>query len=843
MFAGTPANAAPTALYLDTAFGTSGTSQVGVLGQYFTLASTVQGGSDSDVVEYFIEGAVAADITATGRFVTDVRANASSPTQYTAAVVRAIDNDAKTASFESAAWVAGNTYQFGIQLNKTNITATTSIKVTPFLDSVNNDNKPGANELTGTPVTINFIKASELTATPTLTTVTAGAVVKAAVALSGSVNTSQLRATTDGAPANSDLVTVDFKEFGDDWAAATGQAARWSITDAVIRAVSSTATATVSHGYGATAKLYTVASGTATAVTPGAGTVSALANVSVATGTSYRASANSSSNVIRAGSGSIVAETAVTAVSGKSVAGAKVTFTIKETGVASLPAGATVTAGGKTLTIASSSTQEEITVDVNSAADGSVELPISYTGVTDAKAFQVSAAATGAAGAATGGSAITLTGQDSAAATVVDELKSANSSVARVVARNAAFSYGLKIVDQFGQVPTGSFRLVQTTTGTAAVASPTAVTAGAATITGTDTSTADGSYSVTSTLQRLGTDGTTWSAVGSIAINTALTIGAAKTAATITLAQGNTTALVRNGATLVAGNSTLEQSTVARTVAGGSTISATITDAAGANVAGTPVTFTAAGVLFNAGSVYGLGSITVNTAANGTTGTVNVYSNIVGDVTVTATSGAATAATKKFTFAAPTSGGTTWTVTAPANVLPGATLKYTAKLTDKFGAAVDTTLSVVRITYTGPGYVTATLPTDTDKDGLVSFTVLLGAGDSGSATVKLEYANTNGFEETVDNDDVVKTSTIVIGAAPVAAAKANVVGKTKAFSVSVSGNASAKNVVVKVAGKTVATLKGSASAKTYTVKATKGSKKVTVYVGGKLVATKTVSVK
>jgi hypothetical protein len=842
LFAGTPATAAPTALYLDTAFGTSGTSQVGVLGQYFTLASTVQGGSNNDVVEYFVEGATAANITATGRFVTDLTSVAYSPTQYTATTVRAIDNDAKTASFESAAWVAGNTYQFGIQLNKTNITTTTSIKVTPFLDSVNNDNKPGANELTGTPVTINFIKASELTATPSLTTVTAGSVVKAAVALSGSVNTSQLRSTTDGAPSSSDLVTVDFKELGADWGANTGVAARWSITDGVIRAVTAADTATASRGYGATAKLYAVASASADVVVAATGTVASLDSVSVASGTSYRLSANSSSNVVRAGSGAITAKTKVTAVSGKSVAGAKVTFTITEESAASLPIGATLTAGGKTLTAASSSKTEEITVDVTSAADGSVSLPITYTGVTDGKKFRVSAAATAANGAATGGTYIELTGQDSAAASVVDELQSANANVVRVVARNAAFSYGLKIVDQFGQVPTGSFRFVQTTTGTAAVASPIAVTSGAATITGTDSSTADGSYSVTATLQRLGTDGTTWAAVGSLAVNTAFTIGTAKTAATITLAQGATTALVRNGKALVAGNSTLEQDTIARTVAGGSSISATITDRTGANVAGAPVTFTAAGVLFKAGSVYGLGSITVYTGTNGQTGDVNVYSNIVGDVTVNVTSGAATAATKKFTFAAPTSGGTTWTVTAPVSVLPGATLKYSAKLTDEFGAAVDTTLSVVRITYTGPGYVTATLPTDTDKDGIVSFTVLLGAGDTGSATVKLEYANTNGFEETVDNDDVVKTSTIIIGNAPATAATSAVSGSTGKFFVSVT-NAAAKKVVVKVAGKFFRSFTGTAAKKSVALKAPKGKHKVTVFVGGKLTTTKTITVK
>ena len=58
-----------------------------------------------------------------------------------------------------------------------------------------------------------------------------------------------------------------------------------------------------------------------------------------------------------------------------------------------------------------------------------------------------------------------------------------------------------------------------------------------------------------------------------------------------------------------------------------------------------------------------------------------------------------------------------------------------------------------------------------------------------------------------------------------------------------SNNTGAKSVVVKVAGKTFKTLKGSTAKKTYTVAAPKGSHKVTVFVGGKLVATKTISVK
>ena len=160
--------------------------------------------------------------------------------------------------------------------------------------------------------------------------------------------------------------------------------------------------------------------------------------------------------------------------------------------------------------------------------------------------------------------------------------------------------------------------------------------------------------------------------------------------------------------------------------------------------------------------------------------------------------------------------GAAWTVTAPVSILPGRTLNVSAVLADKYGAVVDsnqgnvvgTNLSNVKVDYTGPGFVTATPATETDATGKLSFTVLLGASDTGTATVKLTYGGANGtIGETTANDDVVSTTSILIGAAPVAGATAAIAGSTNRMFVSVSGNTLARNVVVKVAGRTVATLK------------------------------------
>lgn len=265
-------------------------------------------------------------------------------------------------------------------------------------------------------------------------------------------------------------------------------------------------------------------------------------------------------------------------------------------------------------------------------------------------------------------------------------------------------------------------------------------------------------------------------------------------------------------------------------------------------------------ILFSAGKVDALGSITVIADNEGDFNVSLVSNTAQEDAVITFTSASGATKTVKVTFKPAAARAGTKLVVTSTDATPGKTLVFTGKLTDEWGNAVDTdqvatnaaggstldaTDARLTVTYTGPGLLSGTLPVETGADGTFTVRVLLGTSDTGSAVVKATYGAANGTiasADTGDNIDIVTTATAVIGGA-VAAVKANVVGKTKAFTVSVSGNASAKNVVVKVAGKTVATLKGSKSAKTYTVKATKGSKKVTVYVGGKLLLSKTVSVK
>ena len=853
LFAGTPASAAPTALYLDTAFGTSGTSQTGVLGQYFTLAASANGATAGDVVNFYVEGVTAANLTATGRYVTDLE-TATGTSAYVSRTPSATSNDLKQASIASTSWVVGNYYQLALKVNSTNVTSTTSVKVTPYLDSVIADGKPGPGEVTGTAVTINFVKGSELTATPTLTDVPVGSTVTAAVAVSGGVNLSQFRAAAKGGHAETPF-TVDFKETGADWASNLDVNALWNTTTSALEAVSTSST-TAGRTYGATANINAVDSAAGAAVSATAGQVTSLANISMRATNSYKAT-----GLIRAGSGTVTARTTVGAT-GKTLA-QSVTFKISETGADSLPAGATITAGGKTLTISKSATVEYLEVSMTSGAlEGHADLSIAYTGVTDGKAFNVLAYATGALATVTTANTFVLTGQDSVATAIVDSVQVSNTNtVVRNIARAGSFSIAYTVVDQFGQTPTGTFRVVATNTNalvTPSVTSPIAVSAGSVTVSGTDNNTADDTYEIVATLQKLGTDGTYAGLTSAVTSTSTILAKAVKTPATIAITAAVTADIARNLNSMVPGVTQIQQGSAQRSItsSSGQTMSAIVTDSFGAVVPGAAVTFSATGVLFHSAATskgststgtFGADSLVVYTDANGSTGDVHYYSSNTGKQTITVTSGAATK-TQAISWAAATtgvaSGLSTWTVTAPTYILPGQTLKVSAVLKDRYGAVINTPADRVKATWTGPGYLTAAMATETDADGAISFTVLLGAADAGTGTVKFTFAGQNNTLEEVDlNDDVVAQAIVTLGAAPAASATAAVAGSTKRFFVSVSGNTGAKNVVVKVAGKTFKTLKGSTAKKTYAVAAPKGSHKVTVYVGGKLVATKTISVK
>ena len=116
------------------------------------------------------------------------------------------------------------------------------------------------------------------------------------------------------------------------------------------------------------------------------------------------------------------------------------------------------------------------------------------------------------------------------------------------------------------------------------------------------------------------------------------------------------------------------------------------------------------------------------------------YTNTAGSKTFTFTSGAATA-TQVVKFALPSTDADvdSWSVSAPASVLPGSTLSVVASLVDEYGNAV--TGLTVSVSKTGPGLLVATLPTVTGTTGIMNLGVLLGANDSGSVVFTFTFGS------------------------------------------------------------------------------------------------------
>jgi hypothetical protein len=770
-FAGALPAQAATSVTLNASAGSQAATQNGILGQTFNMASTAVGATaGSTAVKYYVAGASASELVVEGRFVTSLTGagsySAVTPTDKT-------DGLDKAATIVAPAWTVGNFFQMNISLDSS-VTATRTITITPFVDNVVANDAITAGEFAGTPITLTFHKASELTATTVLAPVNAGATsLKATVVLDKDINHQSIGGGV-------------FVRFAKDGVELGVETASFVAADAAMVATH-THTAVASSVYTAQARVGGNAaannSGTASVVTATAGSIHTLSALAVDKGTSYLASGNK----VRAGAGSIVVSTEATTAAGAAVVGATVTFTIEEVSNGSLDAGATVTAGGKTLSGAPATIQKT-TVDVVTDADGVAELAISYAGVKNANTFKVTTSAFSATGVAAGSSNITFTGEDSVATAIVDvnNLGGANGdSAVHASTAGGNVSVAYQVVDQFGQAPAGTHRLrVAYKTGSDAINSTLAVTAGAANLSISDNSSAAGAHTATATVERLGTDGSTWTAVGSVsAASTIQVVSAlpAGTRVTVTETPDSTATAnlnVLSSAALATVDARLSRDSRALPALGSqSVLSGVVYGATGAVQAGASVTLSSPNLMFvtNAGTAasahYSLGSTTIKTDANGAFGDVQVLSTTAGKHTVTVTSGSGTTTTDVFFGAAADNAGSKVTITAPASVLPGSTLQVSAVVTDKFGNAVNTTTgdATVAITYTGPGLVVGTLPTETDANGRVQLSVLMGSNDRGTFSVTVTYKKA---ANTPDADLIASTANVTVGSVAAVAGQA-----------------------------------------------------------------------
>ena len=208
--------------------------------------------------------------------------------------------------------------------------------------------------------------------------------------------------------------------------------------------------------------------------------------------------------------------------------------------------------------------------------------------------------------------------------------------------------------------------------------------------------------------------------------------------------------------------------TNAVTITGKATNSST-----GANLANAVITLEGPNnILFSFEAVDNRGSITLVSDSNGEFA-VNLYSTSnQTDSVVTVTSAGASATTKVSFTGKGVGEGTVLTIDTPASVAAAGTFQVKANLADAYGNGVDTTAGRMKVTYTGAGIYFGTLPTETDASGNLAFSVLLGANDTGTITVTVQY-DQNGDADFVDAKDLTTTKTITVGATASADAKVN----------------------------------------------------------------------
>jgi len=136
------------------------------------------------------------------------------------------------------------------------------------------------------------------------------------------------------------------------------------------------------------------------------------------------------------------------------------------------------------------------------------------------------------------------------------------------------------------------------------------------------------------------------------------------------------------------------------------------------------------------------------------------------------------------------------------NIAQGSTKKITGTLTDVLGNPVQTdghTASIL-VVYNGSGIALGTMPTNTDEDGEFSFNVIVGANDSGTATVTTTYLKNGASTATADK--LTTVGQITVGAETVAAANQKItVGTFKGYVAIYTKGYMGQKLSAKVAGK------------------------------------------
>jgi hypothetical protein len=253
-------------------------------------------------------------------------------------------------------------------------------------------------------------------------------------------------------------------------------------------------------------------------------------------------------------------------------------------------------------------------------------------------------------------------------------------------------------------------------------------------------------------------------------------------------------------------------------------------------------------ILFTNGSVSARGSLTFLSQVTTGEFEVTLHSTSAQTDSVITVTSMGTSSTTKVSFTGAGIGeGTALVVTMPAAVKPASTFQVKAKLSDVYGNGVNTLAGSIKVTYSGAGIVFGTLPTETDANGELMFSVLLGSNDTGSVNVIVSY-DQNGDGDYADTKDLVTSGATAITATGLVAGSSDTIVNVGTFSgklVVYGLNAAGSEVSYKIAGKWVTQVVTSDLLQRYdrVVGATGKTIKVDIYVDGVLKLAKSVVTK
>jgi len=649
-----------------------------------------------------------------------------------------------------------------LRLVNTDATKTTTVTVTAWVDD-NDDNDIDPTEYVSAARAITFYKTSDLSVVTTLTTPVIGdAAINGTIAITPALNGDQIRTT-----ATAGVYVVPTVQAG----TASVTSVTWNTTTKVWDIVIGDSNNVEVGTFTAKAEIADAATGNTSSVLVSTATA-ADTNMTLVAGADQTAQVNKTAS--SAGSATVRAKKSATVVvtaydADQDTAG---TAVVANKTVNVVLTGATTTTdwtinGTKVLDNAASATKQ-YTTDAN----GQLTLVVSSTSGAASDTITIEARPEGLTGAAAAKIALTW----ATAVYDIEDLNAPANGTARNVVKGGNVTFDLVAADQFGQLMTGDYRLQMTKSGRSDGTDTVSFSSGRVTYTVSDTALGSGStITVATQLQELtaGVWGNSTDA-SDLPDVTVTTIAAPTTSVvpSVTYSSGSTFDLVTKQ--IVATDS--ELGTAAQVTLESNTASLALSAGTGL-AAGDVVTVSGAGLWFSyydasATAILSTEKDSLTFVIDNASDTVRVHSNTyVKNAVVTLTANGRSGTAKVTSDVAGPDSGTTVNWNVPTSTKPGTTFTVAGTLVDAFGNPVNATSGDVSLTYTGPGFVSGSLPTDTNAKGGFSFSVLLGSADTGAITVTFSY-DTNADGDLLDTGEFANSVTIN-GAAPAADTKVN----------------------------------------------------------------------